>query len=115
MGFRYQKSIKRTQKIIEMNPAVVTANNLGNIPELAEGGSTETSSSMTGKKYDIWTTAILVLTASSLLYSIVYYHKSLNKMKKDDKELSERLTKMEGQLNMMSNAMGGNRKRRSGF
>lgn len=98
-----------------MNPAVVTANNLNNIPELGEGGSTETSSSMTGKKYDIWTTAILVLTASSLLYSIVYYHKSLTKMKKDDKDLSERLSKMESQLNMMSNAMGGNRKRRSGF
>lgn len=99
-----------------MNPAVITANNLNTLPELGEGGTTDSSSSsMTGKKYDIWTTAILVLTASSLLYSIVYYHKSLAKMKKDDKDLSERLTKMEGQLNMMSSAIGGNRKRRSGF
>jgi len=98
-----------------MNPAVVTANNLNNIPELAEGGSTNSSAVMSGRKYDIWTTAILVLTASSLLYSIVYYHKSLGKMQKDDRELSDRLSKMESQLNMMSNAVGGNKKRIGAF
>jgi hypothetical protein len=98
-----------------MNPAVVTANNLNNIPELAEGGSTDSSSTMSGRKYDIWTTAILVLTASSLLYSIVYYHKSLGKMQKEDRELSDRLSKMESQLNMMNNAVGGNKKRRGAF
>ena len=99
-----------------MTPAVTTANNLNVLPELGDGGSVDSgSSSMTGKKYDIWTTAILVLTAGSLLYSIVYYHKSLAKMKKDDRDLSDRLSKMESQLNMMSNAVGGNKKRRGAF
>ena len=47
--------------------------------------------------------ALILLTGASLIYSVVYYHKSLSKMQKDDTDLKAEIDSLKNQVTSLKN------------
>jgi len=75
--------------------------------EMASGGEASVSSIRnSGNGKSVWNYigyGLILLTGASLVYSVVYYHKSLARMQKDDTDLKAEIESLKGQVNSIKN------------
>lgn len=75
--------------------------------EMASGGEASTTAMRNGGSgksgWNYVGYALILLTGASLIYSVVYYHKSLSKMQKDDTDLKAEIDSLKNQVTSLKN------------
>jgi hypothetical protein len=75
--------------------------------EMASGGEASTTAIRTATNGNsVWNYigyGLILLTGASLIYSVVYYHKSLAKMQKGDTDLKAEIESLKGEVTSLRN------------
>ena len=75
--------------------------------EMASGGEASTTAIRNGGSGNsVWNYigyGLILLTGASLIYSVIYYHKSLSKMQKDDTDLKAEIDSLKSQVTSLKN------------